>query len=232
MLPMRYYPLLLDLSHMECLVVGCGEVGRRKVHGLLQCCPARVTVVDPAAPHQEFLDLQSRHDNLSFHQRPFAASDLTDARLVFICTSDRSVNAMVGTECAKRGILCNMTDDPLQGNFVLPASITRGDLTISVSTNGASPALSRVIRQDLEARYGPEYERMLRLMSHVRAVLLAQGHDSSENRNIFRKLATSDLPELIKRGDHVAIRSLLSSLLPIALHPKIGEWSDDCIKIF
>jgi len=229
---MRYYPLLLDLTGMHCLVIGAGEVGLRKIQGLLQCKAALVIAIDPAPPSPELTELLARQDNFSYEQRPFAEKDLDRARLVFACTSNRAVNAEIGQACTERGILCNMTDAPEHGSFVLPASITRGDLTISISTSGASPALARVIRQDLETRYGPEYEAMTRLLADIRTALLAMGRSSDDNREIFRRLATSSLPDLIKSDDRHACLELLQNVLPTDLHPRIGEWCDDCFPTF
>ena len=229
---MRYYPLLLDLTGMQCLVVGAGEVGLRKIEGLLQCGPELVTAVDPTPPSTGLTELLARQGNFSYEQRPFAETDLDRARLVFACTSDRAVNAAIGRICMERGILCNMTDAPEHGSFVLPASITRGDLTISISTSGASPALARVIRQDLERRYGPEYEAMTRLLADIRTALLALGRGSGENREIFRRLAASSLPELIRNDDRHGCLELLRNVLPNDLHTRIGEWCDDCFPTF
>jgi precorrin-2 dehydrogenase/sirohydrochlorin ferrochelatase len=225
---MRYYPLLLDLTGMRCLVVGGGEVGLRKVQGLLPCSPARVAVVDPAGPGPELAALLASHPNLTYERRPFAESDLDEAQLVFACTSSREVNALVGEACRRRGVLCNMTDDPEAGSFVLPASVTRGDLAITVSTGGASPALSRVIRRELEAMYGEEYEALTRLLAAIRTALLDLGRPSRENREIFRALAISPLAALIKAKDRDACLELLRTALPAPLHPRIGEWCDDC----
>ena len=229
---MRYYPLLLDLTGLRCLVIGAGEVGLRKIKGLLCCAPELVTAVDPAPPGPELAALLATQDNFSYEQRPFAETDLDLAGLVFACTSNRAVNAAIGRACRLKGVLCNMTDAPELGSFVLPASITRGDLTISISTSGSSPALARVIRQDLETRYGPEYEVMTRLLADIRTALLALGRASDENREVFRRLAASDLPELIRREDRPACLELLRAVLPTDLHPKIGEWCDDCFPTF
>jgi len=227
---MRYYPLLLDLTNIACLVVGAGEVGLRKIQGLLECDAGRITVVDPGAPGPELSVLLASHPGITYVQRPFAEEDLSGQGLVFACTASRTVNAAVSAAGRRRGILCNTADAPEEGSFVLPASITRGGLTISVSTSGASPALARVIRQELEERYGPEYEALIRLLAAIRPALLALGHDSSENRLIFRNLAGSRLPELIRAKDWTACENLLADLLPAPLHPRIGEWCDDCFQ--
>ena len=183
-------------------------------------------------PSTGLTELLARQGNFSYEQRPFAETDLDRARLVFACTSDRAVNDAIGRICMERGILCNMTDAPEHGNFVLPASITRGDLTISISTSGASPALARVIRRDLERRYGPEYEAMTRLLADIRTALLALGRSSGENREIFRRLAASSLPDLIRNDDRHGCLELLRSVLPTDLHTRIGEWCDDCFPTF
>lgn len=227
---MRYYPLLLDLTAVRCLVVGAGEVGLRKVEGLLPCGPARITVLDPAPAGSALAVLLARHPEITYEQRPFTDTDLQGMQLVFACTSSQSVNAMIGQACRRLGILCNMADAPEEGSFVLPASVTRGDLTISVSTSGASPALARVIRQELEIRYGPEYETMTRLLACIRPALLALGQASSENREVFRRLAASALPEMFRMNDRAACERLLAAVLPVPLHVRIGEWCDDCFQ--
>ncbi|GAB1409605.1 bifunctional precorrin-2 dehydrogenase/sirohydrochlorin ferrochelatase [Desulfovibrionales bacterium] len=227
---MRYYPLLLQLASMHCLVVGAGEVGQRKIEGLLPCGPAQVLSVDPATPTPELQALLATYPNFGYAQRSFAMSDLDGMHLVFACTPKRDINAQISQACAQRGILCSVADAPEQGSFVLPASITRGDLILSVSTNGASPALSRVIRQDLEERYGPEYAGLTRLLRQIRTALLAQGMSSAENRIIFRNLATSSLPQILRANDRDQCQSLLHTLLPPVLHPRIGEWCDDCFQ--
>lgn len=229
---MRYYPLLLDLTNIACLVVGAGEVGLRKIQGLLECDAARITVVDPGAPSPELSALLASHPGITYVQCPFAEEHLGGQGLVFACTASRTINASVSAACRQRGILCNTADAPDEGTFVLPASITRGDLTISVSTSGASPALARIIRQELEERYGSEYAAMTRLLAAVRPALLALGYGSSENRLIFRGLAGSRLPELIRAKDRAACERLLADILPAPLHPRIGEWCDDCFQTF
>lgn len=225
---MRYYPLLLDIRRAHCLVVGAGEVGQRKIKSLLACDPAGLTAVDPAPPGLELRTFLASHANFSYMERSFADADLDGMRLVFACTPRREINARIGDLCQQKNILCNLADDPENGDFTLPASITRGDLTITVSTGGASPALSRIIRQDLENRYGPEYEILTRLLGRIRPALLALGNSSSENRRVFRELAAAPLPEVIRQNDRDACRNVLRSLLPAALHSQIGEWCDDC----
>lgn len=229
---MRYYPILLDLTAMSCLVVGAGEVGERKILGLLECSPRTVLAVDTNPPSRALTALLASASNFAYEQRPFTATDLQGQQLVFACTSNRTVNAEISQICKDKQILCNTTDAPDDGNFVLPASIVQGDLTITVSTSGASPALSKIIRQELEDKYGPEYRGFTRLLKRVREALLPLGMTSSENRIIFRKLASSPLPALMREKDFERCAAQLRQILPASLHPRIGEWCDDCFKTF
>lgn len=217
---------------MHCLVVGAGQVGLRKIKGLLDPRPSQINVVDPAPASLELTRILASHPRIFYQQRPFIQEDLTGAHLVFACTSRPELNQEIGKACAQQGLLCNLADNPEGSTFVLPATVAQGDLTIAVSTNGASPALSRIIRQDLEQRYGPEYANFTTLLRHVRTALLALGWPSSQNKIIFRKLATSNLPQLIKANNQEQCRQLLQSLLPDPLHPRIGEWCNDCIQTF
>ena len=56
-----------------------------------------------------------------------------------------------------------------EGDFILPALVQRGALTLAVSTAGKSPALARELRQDLEQRFGMEYAHFLELVGAVRS---------------------------------------------------------------
>jgi len=227
---MRYYPLHLDLHNIQCLVIGAGEVGFRKIQGLIPCHPLKITISDSNPPLRQIQELLARYEHITYIQRFFAEEDLYGQGLVFACTSSRTTNDLIARACSDRGLLCNVTDNPLQGNIILPATITRGDLSISVCTNGTSPALARVIRQDLELQYGPEYEALTRLLAAIRPALLALGWPCDDNRVVFRALANSALPQLIKNKDVAACQDLLQTLLPVDIHPHIGEWCDDCFQ--
>lgn len=225
---MRYYPLLLDLTRMHCLVVGAGDVGLRKITTLLECGPRCLTVLDPRPPGPEIGAMLAHHANMTYIRRAFDNQDIDSVHMVFACTSARETNNTIAAICREAGVLCNIIDAPQEGNFVLPASITRGDLTITVSTSCASPALSRSIRQELEKRFGPEYAPFTRLLGTIRTAVLALGQSCSENQILFRNLAKSSLPELIKTGNREQCQTVLTSLLPEPLHGRIGEWCDDC----
>jgi siroheme synthase-like protein len=106
---------------------------------------ARVTVVAPDVL-PEFDELPVR-----VQRRPFRASDLAGAALVFAATDDRAVNHRIGIAAKGRGVFANVADSAPECDFVVPARVTRGDVQIAISTSGRSPRLSAELRRKLES---------------------------------------------------------------------------------
>jgi precorrin-2 dehydrogenase / sirohydrochlorin ferrochelatase len=140
---MRHYPVFLDLHDRPVLVVGAGPVALRKTRGLLEA-GARVTVVAPDAL-AEFADLPVR-----VIRRPFRASDLTGAVLVFAATGDRQLNHRIGIAAKGKGVFANIADSAEECAFVVPARVNRGDVQIAISTGGKSPRVSADLRRKLD----------------------------------------------------------------------------------
>lgn len=213
---MRYYPLFVNLQGKRCLVVGAGQVGRRKIAGLAEHGAADVLVVDPGLP-PELAEALSRLPAVTLAARPFAAADLDGRFLVIAATDDEAQNWTISRECAARGILCNIVDQPEKCSFIVPAVHTQGELTVAISTGGGSPALARKIRQGLGAFLGGEYGTLLMLMSRLRPLVLELGLGSPANAAIFRRLVDSTLMEALGRGDTAGAEAILRDILPAAL---------------
>jgi precorrin-2 dehydrogenase/sirohydrochlorin ferrochelatase len=207
---MRYYPVQLDIRGRRCLVVGGGGVGTRKAEGLL-ACGAAVTVVSPEASAR--LKALAAAGRLVLAARPFRPEDLAGVFLVIGATDDEPLNRRVSEEAERRGILCNIADRPEACNFILPAVVRRGELTVAVSTAGRSPALAKKLRGDLERQFGPEYAVLLDLLGAIRRRLLARAHAPEAHKPLFERLVASDLLELIRRNDRAAIDRLLAETL-------------------
>ncbi|HZF59113.1 MAG TPA: NAD(P)-dependent oxidoreductase, partial [Rubrobacter sp.] len=94
---------------------------------------------------------------VEFYRRPYRDGDLAGAHLAFTATNSREVNAAVAREARERGVPINVADRPSEGDFALPSTLRRGKLQVAVSTGGASPALAKRIRGELEGVFGPEW---------------------------------------------------------------------------
>ena len=207
---MRYYPIHLDIQNTNCLVVGGGSVGTRKVITLLNC-GARVTVVSPDMSEQ--LRKLAVSPALTLQQRPYQTGDLADMFLVIGATDDETLNRQISRDAAQRGMLCNIADRPEICNFILPSIVQRDDLIITISTSGKSPALAKKLRKSLEFRFGEEYGVFLKLMGGIRKKLLSRAHEPEAHKPIFEQLVNSDLPALIREGKTAEINTLLFNIL-------------------
>jgi precorrin-2 dehydrogenase/sirohydrochlorin ferrochelatase len=170
---MAYYPVCLEMAERRCLVVGGGPVAERKVAGLLDA-GARLTVVSPSATDR--LREWARTDRIRLRLREYAASDLAGHSVVFVATDDGLVNAEVARDARAAGVLLNAADDPARCDFILPAVLRRGELTVAVSTGGVSPALARSVRDELGAYLDREdYAALARVAADVRRTLRDRG---------------------------------------------------------
>jgi precorrin-2 dehydrogenase/sirohydrochlorin ferrochelatase len=207
---MRYYPVYLDIRDRHCLVVGGGSVGTRKVKTLLDC-GGRVTVISPTV--SPALDTLARAGRIGLKERAYSKSDLDGVFLVIGATDDQDLNRRISADAARKNLLCNIADRPEICNFVLPSIVNRGDLTISISTAGQSPAMAKTLRKSLEQQFGTEYADMLRLMGAVRKKLLRQRHEPEAHKPLFEQLIHSGLRDLIRDQRTEDIDDLLYRVL-------------------
>lgn len=179
------------------MVIGGGRVGERKVQGLLSH-GALVTVISPEL--SEALSSLQREGTIAWLPRLYQEGDLAGFFLVIACTDDPVVQERIHTEAEERNILLNVADVPKWCNFILPATARRGDLSISVSTAGKSPALASTLRQALEVQFGPEYGALVNILGALRDAVLTSGRPHAENKVIFARLADPEMAAWIKDG--------------------------------
>ena len=205
---MSNYPVVLTGLESGVVVVGGGEVAARKVEGLL-AAGARVTVVSPRlAPALEQLAAQ---DRVTVLQRAYQPGDLEGARLAIAATDDPVVNQAVWQEAQERGCLVNVVDDPAHCTFHTPAVVRRGPVTVAVGTGGASPALAKHLRREIEAVVGPEYGQLAALLAELRPRV--QAHIPPEKReSLWGDLIHALLP-FLRDGDIARARQEAESII-------------------
>jgi len=162
---MRYYPVFLDIAGKPVVVIGGGNVALQKVEGLVDA-GGDITVISPfLLPRlQEMTEAgQIRHIG-----REYQPGDLEGYKLAFVATDDGPTNQAVAIEGRERGVWVNAVDDPPNCDFIMPGVIRRGDLVVAISTSGASPAMARKMREDLEQFLTQEDALLLELAAEVR----------------------------------------------------------------
>ena len=193
---MGYYPLFLELRDRRCIVIGGGTVAERKVHGLV-AAEATVTVISPHVT--ALLAEWSQHGVIQHVPRSYQEGDLLGYHLVFVATDDATVTAAVATEGRKRELWVNAADDPAYCDFILPAVIQRGALSIAIATGGASPALTRAIREELQEYFTEDYCLLASVAAEVRLQLRAQKLAVPGSRWV-QALRTEELRDLVRSG--------------------------------
>jgi uroporphyrin-III C-methyltransferase/precorrin-2 dehydrogenase/sirohydrochlorin ferrochelatase len=211
---MAYYPLFVDLADRACLVVGGGAIAEGKVHGLL-AAGAHVTVVSPTliAPLAD----TARAGRIDHRPRTYRDGDLAGFVLAFTATGDPTVNDAVAAEGRRCGVWVNAVDDPAHCDFIVPAVLRRGALTVAVSTGGASPAFARAVREELEQHFGDDYAMLLDVAGEVRRELRiwhrrpdAHAWQDALNDPGFRRLVTEGRREAARRRLHARLEEAVS----------------------
>ena len=143
----RYYPVYLDLQGKRCVVIGAGAVAARKVRQLL-AAGANVTLVSPQAT--KALRQLAQEEELTWLPRPYQPGDLAGMFLAIAATGDEAVDRQVRQEAAGEKALLNVVDAPALCDFIAPAVVERGPVSVAISTSGVSPALARRLRELME----------------------------------------------------------------------------------
>jgi siroheme synthase-like protein len=144
---------------------------------------------------------------VDLHLRAYDSADLEGCFLVIAATERRETNVQVSADAERRQMLCNVVDVPDLCNFILPSIMRQGDLAIAVPTGGASPALARKIRLELEQAYGEEYGIAMELLGSLREELKERYPDPNDRKVIFERMVYSELLELILADDAEAIQA-------------------------
>ncbi len=223
--PVPIFPSVLLLADKPCLVIGAGNVARRKIHKL-RTAGADVTVVAPAIDPR----LHSE-PGITIHPRPFEPTDLDGAFLVIAATDNQQLNRQVIDLCRAAGILCSASDAHWRsGDLILPASLSVADMTFGISTAGQSCRRSRLWRENLSRHAASlsDYDLLTIGLDHerdniARIELLKQARPEIETMlgalwgiHEFMLLDTCNRFEIIATGSRTAIPPLQLLLERIA----------------
>lgn len=214
---MDYFPLFLRLQGKPVLLVGAGEVARRKLV-LLRAAGAVVTVV---APDLSGIAAEYGDDaQVSLRQQAFAPEQLHGKWLVIAATNDPSVNAAVAHAAEAQQIWANVVDDTEQCSAIVPAIVDRSPVVIAISSGATAPVLARRIRAQLEALIDESVGTLAKLAQRWRETIKTRLPDVSARRRFWDAVLDSRLPTLLKNRRQQDAEQLLSDLLAQAETPQ------------
>ncbi len=205
---LSYYPAYLNVRDRHCVVFGGGAVAEGKI-AQLRDAGASVTVVSPEVTPAIQAAVEQGH--LDWQAREYHAGDVQGAFLVIATTNARTVNEAIFQEAEGAGILINVADVPAQCSFIAPSIVSRGAVTVAISTGGASPALARKFREELTASPVMDWADLAGILSQARGQVKQQG--LSVNPQRWQCCLTNDLLELAQQGEEeYALTCLMSRL--------------------
>ena len=185
-----FYPIMVNLIDKIIVVVGGGEVAYRKVEKLLEF-NGKVVVLSPDNI-EKFKELKGKYEeNLNFIYDTYNKKYIEGAFMVIGATSSREVNNQIAKDCKSLNILSNIVDDRDVSDFITPAIINNDNLTISISTMGSFPYLSKKIRMDMEKDYkkiNKEYLDTVKFAKNLGVRYYALNLDIDELKDLLKKL--------------------------------------------
>ena len=203
-----YYPVFLDLKGKLCVVIGGGEIAERKIQGLLEC-DAKITVISPRVTPA--IQERANRGEVQWNARDYAKGDLKETFLAIAATDQAGVNKTIADEATREKVILNVVDNAPLCTFIAPSVVRRGEVTVAVSTGGASPALARKLRESLETSETLEYAHLSGILSTARKELKRRGIEVHPDR--WQDSINENLVALVKSGrSQQALERLVSGL--------------------
>ncbi len=165
---MSYFPAFIKLDNQRILIVGGGYIAHEKLDHLLDFTQ-EITIIAPELS-SAMSTLITEH-KLPYFQRTYNEGDIKDFGIVVVAVDDIPLQAAIFQESKEYNCLCNAVDSVDYCDFIFPSYMKRDDLTIAISTSGASPAMAKHLRRYLEKQIPESISAFLAEMKTLRKTL-------------------------------------------------------------
>ena len=165
---MAYFPAFVKLERKKILIVGGGRVALEKLQHLLDFS-MDIHIIAKDYSDDMFHLIQSH--SLSYQQKDYVVGDIKGFDIIIIAVDDISLQAQIYGESRPFRCLCNAVDSIDYCDFIFPSYIKKGDLTVAISTSGASPALAKQLRIYLQKLIPESITEFLNEMKGLRKTL-------------------------------------------------------------
>ena len=147
-----YFPLFVDLSEKNILIVGAGRIALRRIQTMVDFA-GTVKVVAPQI-HSSILELAETSCHLELLHRDYQEADLDGADMVFAATNDPELNRIIALTCHERGILVNDAHDRQLCDFYFPGLVRKDPLVIGVTACGKDHAAAKEATRKIRSLLG------------------------------------------------------------------------------
>lgn len=177
-------PLMIDLTDKLVVIIGGGNVAYKRAKTLLNYCQ-HVHIVSPEINNS--LNQLNQQNKITWAQKYFEPSDVEGAFLVIAATDNPEVNQHVKASLSPN-TLFNDVGKSIEGNTTFPSILQRGRLSISVSTQGASPSLGKQITENLARTYDKNYEDYIEFLYESRQLIKQMNIEPSVKQNLLKEI--------------------------------------------
>ncbi len=219
---MAYLPLFHNSEHLRALIIGGGRVALRRAKALIH---AQVTC-DVVAPDCQAELAALIDDNGGAVQQQAFNPEVISKRyqLVLALTDNSDINAAIAEQAKALDLMVNVADDPSAGNVIFGATVDRTPLTIAINNGGASPVLSRLLRQQLDQFVPKHYGALAALVGRYRDEVKQALPKESDRVAFWESVLQGSVAEALFSGQHDVAEGLLKkSLLNADKHKSNGE---------
>jgi len=165
---MGYFPAFFKLDNKKILIVGGGNIAYEKLEHLLDFTKD-ITVISQDF-NQDMME-KIKQENLDFEKRAYVTGDIKEYGIVIVAVDDIPLQKEIFEESKLYNCLCNSVDSVEYCDFIFPSYIKKDDLTIAVSTSGASPAMAKHLRIYLQKLIPDTIGEFLKEMKQLRKTL-------------------------------------------------------------
>lgn len=205
---MNNFPVFRRLKDQPVLVVGGGEAAVSKTR-LLLAANAAVTVVAPEALAQ-FHDWADAGD-LRWEHRRFRARDVRGKALVFGASGLNDIDRQVAQAARGRRVAVNIVDRPDLSDFIVPSIVDRGAITVAISSDGASPVLTRRLREQIETLLPANLGRLAEFLRSFRGAVAAKIDGFAARRRFWEAVIDGPIARDVLAGHDSRAREAMVS---------------------
>lgn len=184
---MNYFPMFMDISGCEILILGGGKHGLEKIERLQPFRPQFHVISEHIS--EEFLAGIETMEGVTMERRRFSEQDLDNPPVFVIAAEDRKENERIAEICRRRHIPVNAVDMQDICDFIFPSMIVTEQLCIGISTGGASPAAAVELKKRVAEQIPDEMDEILLWMTEIRAFIRNRITDKKHQRVILRRIA-------------------------------------------
>ncbi len=210
---MGYVAAFIDVAGQSCVVIGGDEQAERRV-GMLLEAGAKVTVI--ARELNAALSEMAVNGVITHWKRQYEVDDLAGFRIAYWTDPNNKLARRAAAEARERGVALNVSDRPKLCTFIAPAVVKRGALQVAISTGGASPAVAKMLRQELAEIIGEEYAPTLAIMAAART-RIRQKEPDFEQRARLSAIIADELRQALRRHNYAASDEILRRYLDMRL---------------